>query len=53
MENQITHLQHQQSRREADYKKVVAENRRLKAQIAKYEQELQILRNFIGIGGTK
>lgn len=35
------------------YKRVLAENRRLKAQIEKYEKELQILRGFVGVGGAK
>lgn len=50
MESRILPQQDQQSRRESDYKKVVSENKRLKEQIAKYKKELQLLKNFIGIG---
>lgn len=50
MESQILPKQDQQSRRDSDYKKVVAENKRLKEQIVKCKKELQLLKNFIGIG---
>lgn len=53
MESLILPQQDQQSRRDIDYKKVVAENKRLKEQIAKYKKEIQILKNFIGIGVTE
>ena len=35
------------------YKRVLAENKRLREQIVKYEEELQILRGFVGVRGAR
>ena len=52
MEQQQQEQQQQQSQTQA-YKRVVAENKRLKEKVEKLEIELEILRNFIGLEAKK
>lgn len=43
----------QQSNQTQAYKKLVAENKKLKEKIAELEKELATLREFVGIGEKK
>lgn len=43
----------QSSPQQTAYKRVVAENKRLKERVEELERELEILKTFVGIGDKK
>ena len=45
--------QPKQSPQQTAYKRVVAENKRLKEHVEELERELEILKTFVGIGDKK
>lgn len=50
---ELEQQQPKQSPQQTAYKRVVAENKRLKERVEELERELEILKTFVGIGDKK